>query len=112
MTTAEQEALIIRRGLPWWRLLCRDRFALAAALWLLVLVACFLIGPEIFGKAAITMNLRARNLAPGSSEHGWLMFLGGDALGRSMLARLIVAARNTMAIALSAVVLARTAAAL
>jgi peptide/nickel transport system permease protein len=106
MTTAEQEALIIRRGLPWWRLLMRDRFAFVAAIWLLLLFACFLVGPELFGKAATTLNLRARNLPPGSLEHGWLMFLGGDALGRSMIARLIVASRNTLTVALCSVVLA------
>jgi peptide/nickel transport system permease protein len=65
MSSAEQEALIIRRGLPWWRLLLRDKFALVAALWLLVLTACFLFGPDLFGKAAIGLNLRARNLPPG-----------------------------------------------
>ncbi len=106
MSSAEQEALIIRRALPWWRLLLRDRLALVAALWLLLLAVCCLIGPELFGKAATGLNLRARNLPPGSLENGWLMVLGGDALGRSILARLIVASRNTMAIALSAVILA------
>ena len=106
MTTAEQEALIIRRGLRWWRLLMRDRFAFVAAIWLLLLFACFLVGPELFGKAATTLNLRARNLPPGSLEQGWLMFLGGDALGRSMIARLIVASRNTLTVALCSVVLA------
>ncbi|NKB60513.1 MAG: ABC transporter permease subunit [Alphaproteobacteria bacterium] len=106
MSTAEQEALIIRRRSSWWQLLLRDRFALVAALWLICLFACFLFGPELFGKAATTLNLRARNMPPGSTEQGWLMILGGDALGRSILARLIVAARNTLAIALSAVFLA------
>jgi peptide/nickel transport system permease protein len=106
MSSAEQEALIIRRATPWWLLLPRDRFALVAACWMTLLFACFLFGPELFGKAATTLNLRARNMAPGSTEHGWLMILGGDALGRSILARLIVASRNTMTIALSAVVLA------
>lgn len=43
--TAEQEAVAIRRGLPWWRLLLRDPVALVAALWLCVLGACVLIGP-------------------------------------------------------------------
>lgn len=109
MSSAEQEALIGRRGSPWWQLLLRDRFALAAALWLLILVFCFLFGPELFGKAATKLNLRARNMPPGSLEQGWLMFLGGDALGRSILARLIVASRNTMAIALSAVLVAMVA---
>lgn len=106
MTTAEQESLIIRRGSPWWRMLLRDRFALVAALWLFVLTLCFLFGPLLFEDAATKLNLRARNLPPGSLEHGWLMYLGGDALGRPMLARLIVASRNTLAIALSAVFVA------
>lgn len=106
MTTAEQEAIIIRRGSPWWRLLMRDKFAFVAAIWLLLLFTCFLIGPELFGKAATTINLRARNLPPGSLEHGWLMFLGGDALGRSLIARLIVASRNTLTVALWSVFLA------
>lgn len=104
--TAEQEAITIRRGLPWWRLLLRDPFAALAACWLLLLVVCFLFGPELFGKAATTLNLRARNLPPGSIEQGWLSILGTDALGRSMLARLIVATRNTLSVALTAVILA------
>ncbi|MDH3701558.1 MAG: ABC transporter permease [Alphaproteobacteria bacterium] len=84
----------------------RDRFALAAALWIVLLVLCFLFGPELFGKAANALNLRARNLPPGSLEQGWMMVLGSDALGRSMLARLIVASRNTLSVALTAVILA------
>jgi len=106
IVTSEQEAVRIRRGLPWWRLLLRDPFALAAAIWLLFLVACMLAGPELFGREATALNLRSRNLPPGSMEKGWLMYLGADALGRSMLARLIVATRNTLSVALTAVVLA------
>ena len=77
MTTAEQEALIIRRGAPWWRMLLRDRFALVAALWLLVLSICFLIGPELFGEAATKLNLRARNL-PHGGRHVEACDLDGD----------------------------------
>ncbi|MGH6618666.1 MAG: ABC transporter permease [Alphaproteobacteria bacterium] len=104
--TAEQEAVAIRRGLSWWRLLLRDPIALVAALWLCLLALCVLAGPELFGKEATALNLRARNLPPGSIEHGWLMILGADTLGRSMLARLIVASRNTLSIALISVLLA------
>ena len=100
---ATAESLTIRRGLPWWRLLLRDKFALAAALWLLVMAGCLAVGPELLGKAATALNLRARNLPPGSTEHGFLMILGSDALGRSMLARLVVASRNTLSIALISV---------
>jgi peptide/nickel transport system permease protein len=104
--TAEQEAVAIRRGQPWWRLLLRDPTALVAALWMCLLCAFVLFGPEVFGKEATAMNLRVRNLPPGSIERGWLMILGADPLGRSMLARLIVATRNTLAIALTSVLLA------
>ena len=37
-------------------------------------------------------------MAPGL-DHGWTMILGADALGRSVLARLVVASRNTIAVA-------------
>lgn len=104
--TAQQEAVTIRRGLPWWRLLARDPMALMAALWLAFLFLCVLFGPEFLGAEANKMNLRVRNMPPGSVEHGWTMVLGADALGRSMLARLIVASRNTIAVALTSVLLA------
>ncbi len=107
--SAAAETATVRRRLPWRDLLLRDRFATAAALWLLLLAFCFLFGPALFGEAATALNLRARNLPPGSLEHGWLMVLGADALGRSVLARLIVAAQNTMAIALCSCFLAMAA---
>src|SRR4029079_19580170 len=103
---SQAEMVIARVGLPWWRLLARDRLALISAAWLVFLIVCVLFGPELLGKAATAINLRARNLPPGSTEQGWLMILGGDALGRSMLARLVVATRNTLAVAFTAVVVA------
>ena len=86
--------------------LLRDRLALCSAVWLAFLLVCMLFGPELLGKAATDINLRARNLPPGSTEQGWVMVLGSDALGRSMLARLVVASRNTLSVAFTAVILA------
>jgi peptide/nickel transport system permease protein len=103
---AQAEMVTVRVGLPWWRLLARDRLALLSAFWLAFMLVCMLVGPELLGKAATDISLRTRNLPPGSTEHGWLMFLGSDALGRSMLARLVVASRNTLVVAITSVVLA------
>lgn len=103
--TAEQEAVIIRRRVPWYVLLWRDKFACVAFCWIMVLVWCLAIGPEMLGDAATKLNLSARNSAPGL-DNGWLYILGGDPLGRSLLARLVTGARNTLAVAMTAVVLA------
>jgi peptide/nickel transport system permease protein len=94
---------------PWRQALAmlgRDRFALAAALYLLLMVLCALLGPWLLGEPAHSMNLRARNAPPFTLERGWLYVLGADALGRSILARIVVAARNTLGVAAAAVTLA------
>src|SRR3712207_5040764 len=49
------------------------------------------------------MNLRARNDAM-TLEHGWLGIMGYHPLGRSVLARCIVAAQTTLGIAAAAAV--------
>jgi peptide/nickel transport system permease protein len=89
-------------------MLWRDKFACAAAAFLLVMALCALLGPALLGEAATKQNLRGRNLAPFSLEHGWLMILGADALGRPLLARIVVAAQNTLMIAAGAVALSAT----
>jgi peptide/nickel transport system permease protein len=86
------------------RLLMRDKLAFVAALFLCVVVFCAVAGPWLLGPEATTMNLRMRNAAPFSLDKGWVFFLGADTLGRSILARIIVASRNTIAVAAGAVV--------
>ena len=61
---AQAEMVTVRTGLPWWQLLARDPLALCSALWLVLLLGCMLVGPELLGKAATDINLRARNLPP------------------------------------------------
>ena len=87
-------------------LLLNDRFALAASVYVVLLVLAALFGPLVLGDAASKMNLRLRNFAPFTLEQGWLFVLGGDALGRPILARLVVASQNTLAIAGAAVPIA------
>lgn len=84
-------------------LLGRDKVALVAALYLLAVAACVIVGPALFADTATQMNLKLRNTPPLSLEHGFGYVLGGDALGRSILARIVVASQNTLSIALSAV---------
>lgn len=86
-------------------MLVRDRFATAAVAFLLAMALCALLGPALLGEAATRQNLRGRNLPPFGLEHGWLMILGADALGRPLLARIVVAAQNTLMIAAGAVAL-------
>src|SRR5690606_27273603 len=57
----------------------------------------------LLGDVASSQNLRGRNSPPFDLARGWLYILGGDSLGRPMLARVIVAARNTMMVAAGAV---------
>ena len=86
-------------------MLWRDKFATAAVIFLLIAILCAIFGPALLGEAATKQNLRGRNLAPFTLDHGWLMILGADALGRPLLARIVVAAQNTLMIAAGAVAL-------
>ncbi|MGW9264696.1 ABC transporter permease [Gordonia terrae] len=91
--------------LPLWRLLFRDKFATVAAgiLTLVLLTAVF--GPWLVGDAATDQNLNESNLPPFNLDTGWMNILGTDPLGRSMLARLIVACQTTLMVSLPAVII-------
>ena len=85
------------------RMLWADKLALAAVLFLTLVLVLALIGPSWLGEAAQKQNLRGRNAPPFEWERGWLWILGADALGRPLLARIIVATQNTMMVAAGAV---------
>lgn len=96
-----------RRGLPaLLAMLWRDKLAFVSALLLLVIVVCAIVGPALLGDLATSQNLRGRNSPPFDLSRGWAFVLGGDSLGRPMLARLIVAAQSTMMVAAGAVIAA------
>lgn len=92
---------VLRRGLA---MLWADKFATFAALFLILVALAALFGPWLLEEVASRQNLRGRNSVPFDLSRGWLFVLGGDALGRPLLARMIVAARNTMAVAAGAVI--------
>jgi peptide/nickel transport system permease protein len=100
--------LTLRPAAQALRLLWRDKFALVAACYLVLVALCALSGPALLEDAATRMNLRGRNAPPFMLDNGWLYVLGADALGRSILARLVVAAQNTLAVAAAAVAVAMT----
>lgn len=85
------------------QILWRDRLATVAASFLLAVLVCVIVGPLWLADEARAMNLMSRNTLPFSLDKGWLYVLGADNLGRSVLARIIVASRNTMLIAGAAV---------
>jgi peptide/nickel transport system permease protein len=98
-TTAEAAAWRQALGLLW-----RDKFAFAAVLFLILVAFAACFGPWLLGPTATKINLLARNAPPMSTQLGWLYVLGADSLGRSILARIIVGAQNTMMLAGCAVV--------
>ncbi|CAK7261116.1 MULTISPECIES: ABC transporter permease [unclassified Shinella] len=87
------------------RMLLADRFALCAAIFLLVVLVLAIVGPSWLGDLATKQNLRGRNAAPFDWERGWVWWMGADALGRPLLARIIVATQNTLMVAAGAVAL-------
>jgi peptide/nickel transport system permease protein len=87
-------------------MLARDPFAVAAVAAIAILLLFTIFGPLLISDKAIGMNLKMRNFPPFSLSNGWEFVLGADALGRSMLARIIVGARTTFTIAICAVGLA------
>ncbi|HVG46824.1 MAG TPA: ABC transporter permease [Rubellimicrobium sp.] len=99
-TALPDEPSALRRFL---RMLWADKFALVAAIFLLVIVLMALIGPAWLGELAQKQNLRGRNAPPFDWERGVLWWLGADSLGRPLLARIIVAAQNTIMVAAGAV---------
>ena len=99
MSLAKEPAPTPRQAPPLLAMLWRDKLAFASALILLLIVIAALIGPALLGEMASDQNLRGRNFPPFSFARGWEFVLGGDSLGRPMLARLIVAAHSTIVIA-------------
>ncbi|MGB3769944.1 MAG: ABC transporter permease [Rhodococcus sp. (in: high G+C Gram-positive bacteria)] len=104
-TTDEPIAPSRSTTMPLWRLLLRDRVATVAAgiLVLVFLTAAF--GPMVVSEAATRQDLDRSNLPPFSLDTGFMNILGTDPLGRSMLARLILASRTTLSVAVPAVIL-------
>lgn len=86
-------------------LLRGDSFALAALIFLALLLFGALFGPSLIPGADVSMNLQLRNAPPFGLENGFAYILGADSLGRPILPRILYGARTTLAISLSVVFL-------
>jgi peptide/nickel transport system permease protein len=101
LDTSEAGGPAVRRR--WFALLLRDRFACAAALVLVLVALCAVLGPLLAADLATRQNLRAPDRPPFRLDHGWAFVLGSDSLGRPVAARLLTAAGTTLAVAVPAV---------
>ena len=81
----------------------RDIPALMCVCGLAVLMLIALIAPQVIGDLATRQDLHNSALKPGWHQTGFWGLLGTDPLGRSVLARVVVASRTTLMIALAAV---------
>jgi len=85
---------------PWadaWARLRRDRGALAGGALLAAVAAACALGPAVLGSDPLTTEPAARHLPP-SSAH----WFGTDALGRDLLARVLVGGRTSLLVGLAA----------
>lgn len=96
----------LRRGRGRLALLTRSPLAFGSAIVLVLLVVIALFGAPLLRDFANMQNLRLRFFPPFSLEHGWGYVLGADALGRSILAQLVVGARTSFLVAGSTVAVA------
>lgn len=81
------------------RALASDPMALCSVIWLaLVLLLILANASGVFAGARI--DLKARNLPPFDFSFDWRLWLGADALGRPLLARLAEAALTSIGIAM------------
>jgi peptide/nickel transport system permease protein len=106
LSTAIPPAPTKSRAAPLLAMLWRDKLAFVSAIVLIIIVLFALLGPALLSDLATSQNLRGRNSPPFDLARGWAFVLGGDSLGRPMLARLIVAARSTMLVAAGTVLAA------
>ncbi|KOF14068.1 ABC transporter permease [Ensifer adhaerens] len=98
-TIAAEPGFLVRMA----RMLWADKFALCAAIFLIIILVVAIVGPSWLGDLATKQNLRGRNAAPFEWERGWVWWMGADALGRPLFVRIIVATQNTLMVAAGAV---------
>ena len=105
MLVETKKNLIIDKLKRIFSMFWNDKLAFISIIFLIFILIIAFFGPALTNDSFTKMNLRLRNLAPFSFDHSFMYFLGADALGRSMIARLIIGTQNTLFIAGSAVLI-------
>jgi peptide/nickel transport system permease protein len=104
---AVSDAILRRSQLKWPRLRLLLRMPLpltASCILIILLVLAVVVAPFVF-EFANRQNLHYRFFEPFQVRGGFLYILGGDALGRSVLAELIYGSRTSFMVAGSAVLI-------
>ena len=105
MLVETKKNLIIDKLKRIFSMFWNDKLAFISIIFLIFILIIAFFGPALTNDSFTKMNLRLRNLAPFSFDHSFMYFLGADALGRSMIARLIIGTQNTLFIAGTAVLI-------
>ncbi|MGG6313821.1 ABC transporter permease subunit [Paenibacillus macerans] len=92
------------RAAEFWRKFCRQRLALAAGIFIMLLVIIAILGPYLTPYDPEAPNYDALTLGP-SFRH----WAGTDEYGRDILSRLIAGTRLSLAVSLSSVFIAAAA---
>jgi peptide/nickel transport system permease protein len=88
--------------------LCRNQISLLAFVFLVALLVAAAIGPSLIPDEWTRAQLRYRNLPPFTNLDMAPLWLGTDQLGRSMVYRLLQAARVSLTVGLSTVLISGT----
>ena len=84
-----------------WAQFRRHRGAMVALMVLVLILLFVLVGPWLWSLDATFVDIRARNKGP-----SWVHPLGTDQLGRDTLARLMVGGRTSIAVGMTAMLIA------
>lgn len=85
-----------------------NKLAMTGLAGFVILLAFGFVGPLIYTINYVTLNSAAQSVPPGTSQGGRVFPLGSDAIGRDLLAGLMLAIQRSMLVVVIAVVISLT----